>query len=1068
MVLVERYVKCVEALYDHWAASEEWREADAILVANGEQDEEVLYKKSTAFLIWLFEEELENTVVLCTASEVKILTTTSNAEILAALKDVKIPKHNLTTTLLVASPSDAKEQFAALCSAIKGSKAGQKVGTLIRDSLLGSFMEAWQQALATTNVSYVNIATGVATLMYVKDEHELRRIRTAAVLSGHVLTRHLLPEIEEIVDEEKTVTHSTIAEKIEDIFSDPSKISKKLASKREKVESCYTPIIQSGGVYDLRPSAVSNDDPLHFGTIICSVGARFGYYCSNVARTYFIDPSKDQETNYKLLVEIRDLLVKTLKPGVRLNTLAETAQEYIQKKRPELLPNFVKTCGFGTGIEFRESTLSLNNKNNKKAQAGMVFNLCVGLHNLELEDKVVDPKKKVYSIMLADTVMVSPEGEAKNLTSAAPFTWKEISYSLDGGSGEEEEEEEEERAPAPKKARGLPSADYEPGLRRTRLRDQDKNRDLAAEARRKKHQQELEEKKRKEAEARFLAAQNSDESHDDKKRLGDAVAYQNPAQFPKEARSGHIYVDPKRESVLLPIYGVMVPFHITTIKSISKSEDYLRINFNVQSSSASAAEKKTKGQKDSTRITYIRELTFRITDQKALNTSLRLIKEIRKRAQARATERQIMDNLVEQEELDVNARGRVPRLNDLYIRPNIGGRRTKGSLEVHRNGLRFRSTKGGLVDIIFSNIKHAFFQAAENELIAIIHFHLRNGIMVGKKKTNDVQVYVEVVEAATSLEGNNRNRGGMEKDDLEDEQRERERRQKINAEMQAFTQKIEQVAASGNYHLEFDIPYRELGFLGVHGRSSTFIQPTVNCLVQLVEAPFFVLTLDEVEIACFERVQFSLRNFDLVFVFKDLTRIPATISAIPTENLEPIKEWLDECDIKYYESPTNYNWKSLLGVIRANPKKFWEDGGWNFLNQESDDEEERAAEEEAEDAYEPSDQDDDEEDDYQGSDDDDDDAYGDEDDDEDDEDDVDEEEEEGEDWDELERKAALADRKKKFDDHVSTSVRKRSDDYSDDEDDDDDGKRPPARNRKAAPPAKRGAVSSGNKRKRPS
>lgn len=39
-----------------------------------------------------------------------------------------------------------------------------------------------------------------------------------------------------------------------------------------------------------------------------------------------------------------------------------------------------------------------------------------------------------------------------------------------------------------------------------------------------------------------------------------------------------------------------------------------------------------------------------------------------------------------------------------------------------------------------SNIKHAFFQPADNEMIALVHFHLVNPIMVGKKKTNDVQV----------------------------------------------------------------------------------------------------------------------------------------------------------------------------------------------------------------------------------------------------------------------------------------------------------------------------------------
>ena len=55
--------------------------------------------------------------------------------------------------------------------------------------------------------------------------------------------------------------------------------------------------------------------------------------------------------------------------------------------------------------------------------------------------------------------------------------------------------------------------------------------------------------------------------------------------------------------------------------------------------------------------------------------------------------------------------------------------------------------------------------------------------------------------------------------------------------------------------MEFDIPYRDLGFHGVPGRISCFLMPTVHCLVQLIEPPFFVLTLEEVEIAHFERIQ---------------------------------------------------------------------------------------------------------------------------------------------------------------------------------------------------------------------
>jgi len=55
---------------------------------------------------------------------------------------------------------------------------------------------------------------------------------------------------------------------------------------------CYPPIVQSGGVYDLKPSAVSNNDYLHADTIICSLGVRYKSYCTNISRTFLIDPKK--------------------------------------------------------------------------------------------------------------------------------------------------------------------------------------------------------------------------------------------------------------------------------------------------------------------------------------------------------------------------------------------------------------------------------------------------------------------------------------------------------------------------------------------------------------------------------------------------------------------------------------------------------------------------------------------------------------------------------------------------------------------------------------------------------
>lgn len=40
--------------------------------------------------------------------------------------------------------------------------------------------------------------------------------------------------------------------------------------------------------------------------------------------------------------------------------------------------------------------------------------------------------------------------------------------------------------------------------------------------------------------------------------------------------------------------------------------------------------------------------------------------------------------------------------------------------------------------------------------MTMIHFHLHNPIMVNKKKTSDVQFFVEVMEAVQTLDGGRR------------------------------------------------------------------------------------------------------------------------------------------------------------------------------------------------------------------------------------------------------------------------------------------------------------------------
>ena len=130
-------------------------------------------------------------------------------------------------------------------------------------------------------------------------------------------------------------------------------------------------------------------------------------------------------------------------------------------------------------------------------------------------------------------------------------------------------------------------------------------------------------------------------------------------------------------------------------------------------------------------------------------------------------------------------------------------------------------------------------------------------------------------------------------------------RKKLNAEFQNFVKAVEQLTKQ---KLKFDVPYRKLGFPGAPSHNNCFLMPTINCLISQTDTPFFVLSLDEVEFAHFERVHISIKNFDLVFVHKDYTKPVTFINAIPSSNLEPIKAWLDSIDIIFFEAQMNLKW----------------------------------------------------------------------------------------------------------------------------------------------------------------
>lgn len=146
----------------------------------------------------------------------------------------------------------------------------------------------------------------------------------------------------------------------------------------------------------------------------------------------------------------------------------------------------------------------------------------------------------------------------------------------------------------------------------------------------------------------------------------------------------------------------------------------------------------------------------------------------------------------------------------------------------------------------------------------------------------------------------------------------------------------------GNY-FEFQVPDREKGFYGSHFRQNCLIQPTKLCLITITELPFFICPLDEIEIVCFERTYVNSRTFDMVIVKKDYENF-SKINAIPIQDDERIKNWLDDCNIVFYDQRRPLNWVKFLSTIKNDFKKFVEDGGWMVWDEADEEEHERSDE----------------------------------------------------------------------------------------------------------------------------
>lgn len=370
-----------------------------------------------------------------------ILASKKKVDFLKAIESSKENEEGVPpVTLLVRNKGKDSENFHKLLEAIENSSFGKTIGTFPRDKFPGAFASEWQKCLDSKKCDHLDISMAIAYIMAPKDDQEIRLITKASLYTSELYSKYLKEEITRIIDEDKKVKHSKLSEGVE-AASQNKKYMKNV--DLSQLEVCYPAIIQSGGNYNLKFSAHSDKNNLHFGVITCALGLRYRQYCSNIVRTLLVNPTQVQISHYEFLLSVQESLLNNLRPGVKLSDLYQQAIDMVAKYDKRLLDKFTKNCGFAMGIEFRESSLVIAPKSNATVRKGMVFNISLGFSDLKNLDTKED-LGKVYALFIGDTVLVNDEKTAPSVLTQSKKKLSSIAIIIKDENGDEEEEEDED------------------------------------------------------------------------------------------------------------------------------------------------------------------------------------------------------------------------------------------------------------------------------------------------------------------------------------------------------------------------------------------------------------------------------------------------------------------------------------------------------------------------------------------------------------------------------------------------------------------------------------------------
>ncbi|ABW97958.1 hypothetical protein HAN_1g118 (nucleomorph) [Hemiselmis andersenii] len=279
-----------------------------------------------------------------------------------------------------------------------------------------------------------------------------------------------------------------------------------------------------------------------------------------------------------------------------------------------------------------------------------------------------------------------------------------------------------------------------------------------------------------------------------------------------------------------------------------------------------------------------------------------------------------------------NLKKNILELKNIFYEKNRKGRKKKGTVQLYQNYLNLISNNEMKnFEIFYKNIKFIFYEINFLLNSKIIHIHfLKDSELTNLKNEKNLQFFYENYETKVNL-GN-----GKKEESSYSEKKEFDEKFKIKKCTNEFNRFVKALALISGKNIE--IFNSDFGFFGIFQKKNLFLTPTKNCLVCLSDQIPLIIPYAFIEIVYFERLSPLVKNFDLVFVFKNFLEKKTKkkekwirISSVYHKSLSLINFFIKKFIIECFEGNLNLNWKFFLEEIQKEETFYEKPKNWKIL-----------------------------------------------------------------------------------------------------------------------------------------